>query len=241
MITVNSFWHGVPIGKLEMLTMKSFVDHSHKFKLWVYDEVSVPKGVELGDANQILPRSQLFVYSGNGDCAAGSLGGFSDIFRYHLLRAVGGWYVDMDVCCLSNFSSIDESDIILRPHHKTTTVANIIKFPKSHNALTTLIEETEKRVCADNSRWILPVEIFGYHMQPLLDKIAPTAWFGNDSPDQIEALITQNYFTSDLPKYAVHWCRTAVTSGRWHKHHVLDVQNPPELSVLYNLYQQHTV
>ena len=240
MTVINSFWHG-KIGKLETLTMKSFVSAGHIFRLWVYDDVPVPVGVSLENANDILPRSRLFTYTGNGDCTRGSIGGFSDIFRYHLLLREGGWYVDMDVCCLTNFEKLAAHDIVLRPHHKTGSVANIIKIPKAHPILQSLINETELQVTANNNRWILPVEIFSRLTQTLNVKPAPVEWFGDDSPSQVESLITQNYFTATLPQYAIHWCRTAVSTGQWHKHHTLNIQNPPELSVLYNLYQQHAI
>ena len=84
---------------LEQLVIRSFLSNGHGFRLYVYDEVAgVPEGTTLMDANRILPRSQIFRYSGNG-----SFAGFANFFRYKLLLENGGWWVDMDTVCLQPF------------------------------------------------------------------------------------------------------------------------------------------
>src|SRR6202022_3270560 len=57
---------------------------------------SAPAGVRLMPAAQILPRALLFTHR-----RSGSLGSFSDWFRYRLLRERGGLWADADVVCLA--------------------------------------------------------------------------------------------------------------------------------------------
>ena len=245
---VNFFWHGGKLGRLEHLTLASFCKQGHKAHLWAYQPLHVNWGIPglrenltVLPAGDILDPGKVFTYTGNGDCSVGSLGGFSDIFRYYLLNQVGGWYCDMDVTCLTSFADLDQYPIILRPHHKTGVVANILKLPAGHSIFRHLIEETQAQVTQANSRWILPVEIFSKHARCLSEYITPVEYFGNDSPTEIERYITENYFLASLPKYAIHWCHTAITTGRWQSHHLTSVHDPSPLTVLYNLYQQHDI
>jgi len=94
--TVQMFWHGPPLSRLERLAVASFLRHGHAVDLHVYDEpAGVPAGARLCDAAQILPRDMLFLHRRTGSVAL-----FADWFRYRLLAARGGIWVDMDVACL---------------------------------------------------------------------------------------------------------------------------------------------
>ena len=69
------------------------------YHLYVHGEVTgVPDGVTLKDANEILPESAVFQYSDFKSYA-----GFSNHFRYELLRQKGGWWADTDFVCLQPF------------------------------------------------------------------------------------------------------------------------------------------
>ena len=87
---INFLWIGDKLGKLEQLTLKSFLDNGHQPVVWLYDRecTGIPDGTFKKDANEILPSLRIFSYEGRGDCRAGSYGGFSDLFRYYLLKAV---------------------------------------------------------------------------------------------------------------------------------------------------------
>lgn len=114
----QSFWIGESISPYEALALRSFIDHGHRFHLYCYSRrLQVPKGVELRDAGEILPRDRCFSYrSGFG---AGSFAACSNLFRYLLLARVGGWWVDTDVICLSDripdfdrFYALEDDDFI---------------------------------------------------------------------------------------------------------------------------------
>jgi hypothetical protein len=97
LLTVQMFWHGAHLSRIERLCMASFIAHGHPLHLYVYETpTAVPKGVRLMAAKDILPRALLFRHR-----RTGSLGSFSDWFRYQLLKERGGIWADADVVCLA--------------------------------------------------------------------------------------------------------------------------------------------
>ncbi|MGH6628918.1 MAG: glycosyltransferase [Burkholderiales bacterium] len=94
--TVQSLWIGGELSKLEQLCIRSFLANDHEFKLYVYEDVgNVPAGTFLADANEIVGAERIFP-----EKSGGSLGAFSDLFRFELLGHKGGVWVDMDLVCL---------------------------------------------------------------------------------------------------------------------------------------------
>jgi hypothetical protein len=74
--------------------MQSFIDHGHAIRLFSYHQIDVPHGVHNLDANSVLEIRDLERYQ--------SIEAFSDRFRYELLFKQGGWWVDVDVVCLTD-------------------------------------------------------------------------------------------------------------------------------------------
>lgn len=96
---IQSLWIGPALSAMERLSLASFVANGHRVHLYSYEPVGgVPDGVELRDANTILPRSRIFRYADHD-----TVSGFSNFFRYKLLLDRGGWWVDTDVVCLKPF------------------------------------------------------------------------------------------------------------------------------------------
>jgi hypothetical protein len=243
MAIINSLWIGNSFTLLEMLTMKSFLDNGYDFHLWVYNKNLAnicPTGVVIRDANEILESKRIFTYEGGGDCREGSLGGFSDLFRYHLLYNVGGIYVDMDVTCLTPFDI--DADYGFRPHSNVLTVANILKAPKHCNFLERCIELTEANIDSRNTNWVKPVEIFSDVVQEFgFEKyIFPYEYFGCDKSEDTLNYKTKNYFLyrNSLPRYGIHWCREC-SYGTWSFADRYNWNEPKPLSVYYNLLLKH--
>src|SRR5688572_29281920 len=100
MVSVSGLWVGPSLSPLERACIASFLQHGHQFELYVYGPVTgVPDGCRLEDAASILPADRVFVHT-DGE-AQGSVAAFADVFRYELLHRRGGWWVDLDVFCLS--------------------------------------------------------------------------------------------------------------------------------------------
>ena len=73
---IQSLWIGPRLTTMEQLTIRSFLEHGHEFRLYVYDRVDgVPEGTVVCDGNEVLPRSRIFTYrehdsvSGFSNCA----------------------------------------------------------------------------------------------------------------------------------------------------------------------------
>jgi hypothetical protein len=97
--TIQMFWHGRPLSRIERLSITSFLSHGHGVDLYVYEEpAGVPAGVRFMDAAEILPRSELFIHRRRKSVAA-----FADWFRYRLLFERGGLWSDTDMVCLQPF------------------------------------------------------------------------------------------------------------------------------------------
>ena len=98
---LQCFWHGGALSPFERMCIKSFLAHGHSVEVFSYDSnLNVPEGCRLSDANEILGEDQVFAHRTGP--VKGSLGAFSDLFRYALLDRNGGWWVDLDVVCLSD-------------------------------------------------------------------------------------------------------------------------------------------
>ena len=117
--------------------MKSFVDHGHDYDLYSYSSPTVPKGVRVLDADEILPRNEIFYYRRGRE--RGSVAGFSNLFRYRLLALRGGWWVDTDVICLS--PNAPEREIFIEREDENLIGSAIIRFPKGHSFVNALYEK----------------------------------------------------------------------------------------------------
>lgn len=100
----QSLWIGERLGTLERMALTSWLAHGHRVRLYAYRELAnVPDGVELCDASEIIPPSEVFTHTARAGRGRGSYAGFSNWFRYELLDARGGWWLDTDVVCLRAF------------------------------------------------------------------------------------------------------------------------------------------
>jgi hypothetical protein len=96
---IQSLWIGPRLSTMERLSITSFLRNGHPFHLYAYQRIEeVPDGAVVLDANEILPSSRIFKYTGYD-----TYSGFSNFFRYKLLREKGGWWVDTDTVCLKPF------------------------------------------------------------------------------------------------------------------------------------------
>jgi hypothetical protein len=94
----QGLWVGPRLRWIERLSIQSYLANGWRFQLYAYDEVAgVPDGCEVLDAAAIIPRHEVFREGHGSGPHAGSLGAFSDLFRYRLLAERGGMWTDTDV------------------------------------------------------------------------------------------------------------------------------------------------
>ena len=101
----QSLWVGPRLRWIERLAIKSYLNNGWRFQLYVYEDPdNAPEGCEVLDANTIIPHKEVFREGQNSGLHAGSVGAFSDLFRYRLLQLRGGMWTDTDVI---NFKKYD--------------------------------------------------------------------------------------------------------------------------------------
>lgn len=101
----QSLWVGPRLRWIERLAITSYLKNGWRFQLYVYEDPdNAPEGCEVLDANTIIPKKEVFREGQNSGLHAGSVGAFSDLFRYRLLQLRGGMWTDTDVI---NFKKYD--------------------------------------------------------------------------------------------------------------------------------------
>ncbi|MGB0505427.1 MAG: hypothetical protein ACPGGK_04455 [Pikeienuella sp.] len=79
---IGCLWIEGALSFLEQLCIKSFIDAGHHTILYKYGEVTgIPDGVEVRDANEVLPQSGFLIHERTGSPAL-----HSDLFRYKMLE-----------------------------------------------------------------------------------------------------------------------------------------------------------
>jgi hypothetical protein len=126
---IAMLWIGDRLSPIETACMNSFIAAGHGADLYTYGPVAeIPDGVEVRDANEILPRDSIFVY--RTDPGKGSPSAFTNLFRYKLLSMRGGWWVDADVFCLRPFDFA--TDLVFGLERPGRVNSCVIKAPAGH-------------------------------------------------------------------------------------------------------------
>jgi len=213
---VHGLWIGNNLSQLELLTIKSFINNGHHFYLWLYQPLKniLPEGVICKDANTIIPENKIFRYKyknqfGHGK---GSLGGFSDIFRYKLLFEHGGWWTDMDVTCIKPLSF--EQPYVFRTHNKLKLVGNLMKCPKNSTLMKFCYEKAALEINAENRDWNKPIQILvdevtNQHLENYILELT--------NPDSWKLLRKFLFKKISLPPnwHAIHW-----VNEEWRRNHI---------------------
>lgn len=99
---IAQLWIDGNLTFLEQLCAASFRDAGHHVKLYTYGEVpNVPDGIEICDANDILPREGTLTHERTGSPAL-----HSDLWRYKLLEKHDDViWADTDAYCVKRFKS----------------------------------------------------------------------------------------------------------------------------------------
>ena len=99
---IGALWMEGRLSFLEQLCLKSFVDAGHHVVLYHYGPLfGVPDGIELKDANAVLPRTNFLKHERTGSPAL-----HSDLFRYKMLEQNDCMiWADTDAYCVKTFET----------------------------------------------------------------------------------------------------------------------------------------
>ena len=122
---IQSIWLGTKLSNMQKLCISSYLQNGHSFHLYTYNPI---EGIPVGTT--ILPGKSIISFDPKyPDCAS-----FADNFRYNLLLAKGGWYVDMDTVCVKPFDLLE--DYVFAQEHDVDSAKfrvnnNVIKAPRN--------------------------------------------------------------------------------------------------------------
>lgn len=129
---VNVFWTGPRLGRIHAACLASFLRVGHRVVLHAYDVPSdIPPGVELADANRLVPRHELADLDRPGRYAL-----MSDLIRFRILAAGLGLYTDCDCYCVR---PIEDDDYILGWEAEGCANGAILKLPHDSPVLRDLL------------------------------------------------------------------------------------------------------
>jgi len=143
--SINGLWFGNPLSTLEIMSMVSFLRNGHEYNLYVYEDLqNIPDGVNVKDANQIVPKEKIFK-SLDSEGKPGSLAPFADYFRYKLIYENGGYWADMDCICIKPWDFKEDFVFSSENTHRGEQEANIgvIKTPLKHDVLKYCIDKID--------------------------------------------------------------------------------------------------
>lgn len=126
---INAFWVGPKLGRMHAACLQSFVDQGHRVVLHTYDSSpdDLPPDVETDDAEKLLSRDRLIRHQERGSLALAS-----DIFRYELMAAEAGIYVDCDCFCVA---PLEEIDFVLGWQSDFVITGSVLKLPADSRLL----------------------------------------------------------------------------------------------------------
>jgi len=231
---INSLWIGGQLSPLERACAQSFINHGHQFNLYVYDAIdNAPARCQLLDAGHIMPAAAVFAHAEG--VAKGSFATFSDLFRFKLLYELGGWWMDMDMFCLT--PTLPAGDIVIGRQDRQLINDAALHFPPKHPAMQALFADAQAR--GQNAGWteIGPQLVTRYFAAgPLAAAVLPPSVFYPIHYSQF-----WNVFDPRRTTHAAECIRSSAGLHFWNEmirraqidKHVL----PPDGSLLRNLYE----
>jgi hypothetical protein len=214
-LTVHGLWIGQRLSLMEQLTLRSFVACGHRFVLWLYGrlEEDVPPGVEVRDANTIIPRQRVFCYQAG--IRPGSYAGFSDLFRYKLLYDSGGWWSDLDVVCLKPLDF--DAWYAFHPHVDLGLVGSVLKAPPRTELMRRCATWTAENVDEWNVVWTRPIRILVHEAQRLGlgQYVLPAETALVDWRDGEKYATTADRPPASL--HVLHWCNEWLNTRQFDK------------------------
>jgi len=131
---ICTFWYGPRLREVDRICLASMVMTGQRVKLFAYAPIeNVPSGVELHDANAVLPESAFTRL----DCdypnfrSSRTIVQFSDIFRIMLMKHQQGVWLDTDVFLVKQFHPDPQKPYLARENRFRVGVSALY-FPPEH-------------------------------------------------------------------------------------------------------------
>jgi len=107
-LRLQTFWTGSPLSRMERAALQSYVNVGHTVHVYTYNplaefrkQVPASNRIHVHDARDILPESAVFKYKDREDVGkradAFRFLPFSDLFRFTMLKKMGGAWIDLDI------------------------------------------------------------------------------------------------------------------------------------------------
>jgi hypothetical protein len=129
---ICSFWTGPTLGPIHSACLQSFLAAGHHVSLFTHESPNdVPAGVEVVPATEIMPSAELRQYADKRQYET-----LSDFFRYRLLAASAGLWVDADCYCLR---PIEDDDYIFGEETVEGLNTAVLKLPPGSPLLNALL------------------------------------------------------------------------------------------------------
>lgn len=158
------FWIGSSPTLLNVLSLKSYLYHGHHPVLYLYrDFENIPAGVEVRDANEIVPysdfeklgsfreyRRKLFskkdaAINNEKELDQACHVFFSNYFRNQIIYKHGGWWSDLDIICLRHYDFEDPYVFAGQSHSGIPSINNcIFKCPPQDFTMQELIRQQKE-------------------------------------------------------------------------------------------------
>jgi hypothetical protein len=246
--TANFFWEG-PISSYEITSINSFVRHGFNVNLWTYSKNpkwNMFSGIEIKDANQILPIKMLTQL--NQNLQKSNYSSFSNLFRYRLLEEYGGWWFDTDCICMKNVDDFvnltKERDYVLGLERKDYVGSAIMYFQDI--SLLMKIQEHAYKIIENNNfklKWgqigpdlITEIVI----LEGVIDNILSPSYFFPISPKKINVFFDSVLKPDDQSKLNDSFV-THTWNEMFRKYNINKTIMPPDKSFLFNEFKKNNV
>ena len=135
---IASLWVGAELSWLEQLCLQSFLDNGHEMILFTYDDVKgVPDGVQIKDANGILPSERIIRHAKTGSPAY-----HADVFRLHMLRQTDYIWADTDAYCCQPWNIKGKHFHGWISDNKPMVNNGVLRLPKTSKTLKKMLKFT---------------------------------------------------------------------------------------------------
>ncbi|WP_133121840.1 hypothetical protein [Pleomorphomonas carboxyditropha] len=125
---IHTLWVYGELGPLEKLCLKSWVRLGYRVVLHSYDHPQVPDGVELFNAAQLIPESQVF-----RTARKKSLAIFSDLYRVTIMKHFEALWLDADIFLVRHFDFSGKNILAYEGHATLESINNaVLKLEPNH-------------------------------------------------------------------------------------------------------------